>query len=232
MKPKDLKPPFKWGEQYTTIQDKIFYTFEPFGKETLHFEFPGWDHPDVFGNDQPVKIEYCSGHGHWIAHQALTDPEVNWVAVEKLFVRLRKIWSKMKNYSLNNLFSVCGEAYDITKRYIPSASVTEVYVNFPDPWPKKKHAKYRLIQPAFIEEIYRILKPEGTITLVTDDENYSIQMMEVLNSQPGFISCYPEPYFCTSREGYGNSFFEDLWREKGKGIRYLLYQKVEVTYDL
>lgn len=226
MKPKDLQPPFKWGDQYTTIQDKIFYTFEPFDKKPAEFQFPSWSHPDVFGNDQPVNIEYCSGNGQWIAKQAEKDLEVNWVAVEKRFVRIRKIWSKMKNLFLKNLFSICGEALSVTKQYIPSNSINEVYVNFPDPWPKKKHAKYRLIQLPFIEEIYRILKPEGTITLVTDDPDYSDQMIEVMTSHSGFRSCYPEPFFETHREDYGTSYFEDLWREKGKTIRYHLFRKV------
>jgi len=225
MKPKDLKPPFQWGQQFTTIQDRIFYTFEPFGNEP-EFPFPGWNHPDVFTADKPVKIEYCSGNGRWVVHQALNDPESNWVSVEKRFVRVRKIWSKIKNCSLKNLFCICGEALNSTKRYLPSDSVSEIYINFPDPWPKKKHAKYRLIQAPFIDEMHRILKDKGTITLVTDDEAYSWQMIEILGQHPGFVSCYPEPYFLTDREGYGTSYFEDLWREKGKTIRYHMYQKV------
>jgi tRNA (guanine-N7-)-methyltransferase len=225
MKPKDLKPPFEWGNQFTTIQDRIFYTFEQYGNEP-EFAFPGWDHPDIFGTDKPVKIEFCSGNGDWVAHRASLEPEVHWVSVEKLFARVRKIWAKLKNHRLNNLFCICGEALNSTKRYLPSESVNEVYVNFPDPWPKKKHAKYRLIQMPFVNEIHRILHCGGTVTLVTDDDIYSEQMIEVLGQHPGLISKYPEPYFLTHHEDYGTSYFEDLWREKGKTIRYHCYEKV------
>ena len=74
--------------------------------------------------------------------------------------------------------------------------------------------------------MHRILKDKGTITLVTDDENYSIQMIDEFCQHPGFVSCYPEPYFLTHREDYGTSYFEALWREKGKYIRYHFFQKV------
>jgi len=222
MKPKDLKPPFTWGEQYTTIQDQVFYTYEPYGKDP-EFTFPGWS--DVFENHRPVKIEYCSGNGDWVAYQAQQDPESNWVAVEKLFGRVRKIWSKAKNYNLENLLCVCGEALYTTSTYFPPESVAEVYVNFPDPWPKKRHAKYRLIQDSFVDEMYRILEDGGMVTLVTDDEPYSIQMIEVFLRHPGFYSNTPEPYYFTEWKDYGTSYFEVLWREKGKSIRYHQFKK-------
>jgi len=222
MKPKDLKPPFTWGNQYTTIQDQVFYTYEPYGKE-LAFTFPGW--PDIFQNDRPVKIEFCSGNGDWVAYQAQKDPLANWVAVEKLFGRVRKIWSKAKNHHLKNLLCVCGEALYTTKTFFPSNSVAEVYVNFPDPWPKKRHAKYRLIQEPFVNEMFRILDEGGKVTLVTDDELYSIQMIEAFLRHPGFHSCVPEPYFFTQCDDYGTSYFEVLWREKGKSIRYHQFKK-------
>ncbi len=226
MKPKDLKLPFQWGEQFITIQDKVFFTFEPFDKKGSDFDFPGWGHPEVFGNDKPVKIEYCSGNGKWIAERALADPDGNWVAVEKKAARLRKVWAKMKNLGLPNLFSICGEALEATKRFLPGATVDEVYINFPDPWPKKKHAKYRLIQTPFACELARILKEGGTVSLVTDDEAYSEQMIDVFSSHPCFESCYEAPFYRGKREGYGSSYFEDLWRGKGKPIRYHLFKKV------
>lgn len=225
MKPKDLKLPFTWGEQFVTISDKVFFTFEPYGKEESDFIFPGWSHPDVFGNGQPVSIEYCSGNGKWIAERAASRPDVNWVAVEKKMARLRKVWSKMKNLDLKNLFSICGEAYDVTKRYISNDTADEVFINFPDPWPKKRHAKYRLVQPPFVQELARILKEGGTVSIVTDDPDYSLQMIDVFRSHPQFQSVYEAPCWRSQREGYGSSYFEELWRKKGKNIRYHLFEK-------
>ncbi len=227
MKPKDLILPFQWGEQFITIENKVFFTFEPFKNKGADFAFPGWDHPEVFGNDKPVKIEYCSGNGKWIAERAAAEPEVNWVAVEKRLVRLRKVWAKMKNRGLCNLFSICGEALDATKRFLPTATVDEVYINFPDPWPKKKHAKYRLIQAPFLDELSRILKNGGTVSLVTDDADYSEQIIEVFSGHSCFESCYETPFYRNERDDYGStSYFEDLWRSKGKDIRYHQFKKI------
>jgi len=219
MKPEDLKSPFKWDERCVLIKDRIWYVPDYY-EHYDNFTFPGWNSPEVFGNSNPVKVEYCSGNGAWVAEKAAADPQSNWVAVEKRFIRTRKIGSKIHNMHLNNLFSICGEAFNVTSRYFPPASVDEVYINFPDPWPKKRHAKHRIIQQRFLDEMVRILKPKGTITFVTDDPDYSILTIQEFQQHPNFESCYPEPFFTTEFPGYGTSYFEELWREKGKIIRY------------
>lgn len=225
MKPNDLKPPFAKGEKRCAlISDRVWYIPEEESGE--EFSFPGWNHPDLFGNDNPVCVEYCSGNGEWIANKAKENPSINWVAVEIRFMRTRKIWSKIKNRGLANLIVICGEAMQVTNRYFPSSSIHHIYVNFPDPWPKRRHAKNRLIQPIFSKEMERITLPTGGLTLVTDDENYSQQMIDVVMATPGYQSIHPDPYYVTERENYGVSWFELLWREKGKSIRFHQFNKV------
>ncbi len=142
------------------------------------------------------------------------------------FERVRKIWSKIKNLGLNNLFVICGEGLTITSRYFSNESIDKVFVNFPDPWPKKRHAKHRIIQSPFTQEINRILREKGELTVVTDDPTYSEQICDVLQNSPNYQAVHPHPYFSTELEGYGTSFFDQLWREKGKTIRYHQYTKV------
>src|SRR3984957_20943969 len=111
MKPSNLKAPFSWDECKPMIQDRIIYapqTFHP----TEELLFPGWNDPSLFGNDHPICIEYCSGNGLWIAEKAEANPEINWIAVEKKIMRVKKIWSKIRNLNLKNLIIVCGEAYE------------------------------------------------------------------------------------------------------------------------
>lgn len=225
MKPEQLKAPFSWKDRQILIQDRIWYVPEYYDQYHT-FSFPGWKHPHLFDRPQRVKIEYCSGNGAWILAKALQHPDINWVAIERRFDRVRKIWSKLKNYQLDNLLIVCGEGNAITHHYLPSESVDEVFINFPDPWPKKRHAKNRLIQPNFASEAYRILQPGGLFTLVTDDVDYSQIMIDVVGSHTGFVSSYPAPYFITERADYGTSYFEDLWRSQGKTIHYHQFKKV------
>lgn len=205
------------------ISDRIWHLPERNIEELAPFVFPGWHHPDTFREARPIRVEYCSGNGGWIAAKAQQDPNSNWVAIEKRFLRARKIWSKVKNHDLDNLFTICGEGYRATKEYFPTASITEAFVNFPDPWPKRRHESLRIIQPAFIEELLRVLVPGGTLTIVTDDAVYSKQITETLALYPAFVSCFPAPYYATEFPSYGTSFFEDLWRTQGKEIHYHRY---------
>jgi tRNA (guanine-N7-)-methyltransferase len=225
MKPSDLKPPFPWNNQRIVIDDRIVYVpLRIKTEETL--TLPDWNHPTLFGNDHPLMIEYCSGNGAWIADKALANPLVNWIAVEKKFTRVRKIWSKIKNLKLSNLIVVCGEAHLATKLFFPSDCFYNAFMNFPDPWPKKRHAKHRLIRPEFVMELWRILKPSSAFTVVTDDPDYSIKMIDELGRFTGFKSCFADPYFVTDISDYGTSYFDQLWRQKGKTIRFHQYRKV------
>ena len=145
MKPKQLKPPCSWEDRRVILDDGILFVPDYFDAYDS-FTFPGWDSPEVFGTQRPVHVEFCSGNGTWIAEKAQQHPDVNWVAIEIRFDRVRKIWSKKKNLGLDNLFVVCGEGLRSSHHYFPEGSVDTVYVNFPDPWPKKRHAKHRSYQ--------------------------------------------------------------------------------------
>jgi tRNA (guanine-N7-)-methyltransferase len=225
MKPKDLVVPFGWDDRSILINDRIWYVPER-TPSSEDFIFPGWDHADFFGNFNPVCMEYCSGNGAWIAAKAMSNPSINWVAVEKKIVRVRKIWSKIKNLKLNNLLVICGEGYHVTKHYFSDAAIENIYINFPDPWPKHRHFKHRLIQPTFLNELRRILKAKGILTFVTDDLSYSQWTIRHMGDDPNFISLYQDPYYVTEWSDYGTSYFDQLWRERGKTIRYHQFQKL------
>ena len=175
----------------------------------------------LFEGARGICIEYCSGNGAWVVHKAKMEPHRLWVAVEWRFERVRKIWSKTQNLHLDNLLIVSGEALAFTTHYLPAACVDAVYVNFPDPWPKDKHAKHRLLQPPFAAQLARVLREGGSATFVTDDATYVQQMKEVMQVE----ACFEGPVCATERPDYGDSYFDQLWREKGRTIHYLDYTK-------
>ncbi len=218
MKPKDLKAAFSWEERRPLIADRIFHVPHYYDKHDA-FPFPGWEDPSLFGNSNPICVEYCTGNGAWITERAKRFPELNWVAVEIRYDRIRKIWSKIKNENLPNLIAVCGEAATFTKHYVSDHSIEEVYINFPDPWPKEKHEKHRLMKKPFLDELGRILKPEKQVIFVSDDPMYLESTETIFSEHPRFsMKCkrtdFPE---------YGTSWFETLWRRKGKQINYLQF---------
>ena len=224
MKPKNLKYPFSWEERKPTIFDRVFFVPEYF-HDYQSFSFPNWNDKEIFGNDLPVLVEYCSGNGTWIAEKALKNPEFNWVAIEKKFERARKIWSKIKNFNISNLFVICGEGLITTKNYFPENTLSEVFINFPDPWPKNRHAKNRLINNNFVFELSRVLKEGGKLSIVTDDISYSEEIILTLGANSDFKSLNPDPFFTTEVDNYGHSYFENLWKSLGKVIRYHQYHK-------
>jgi tRNA (guanine-N7-)-methyltransferase len=228
MKPKELKMPDSWGNGQILINDGVWYVPKIMAKSLdsgNKFIFPGWSHSTIFGNTRPVNVEYCSGNGAWIAAKALANPLCNWVAIEKKFDRVRKIWSKVKNMKLSNVLIICGEAYDVTKRFFEANSFHNIYINFPDPWPKNRHAKHRLIQEAFVEELWRVLIKEHSLTFVTDDPPYSAWLIAVMHRHGKFVSTYPDPYYATELADYGSSYFDQLWRSKGRSILYHQFAK-------
>lgn len=210
---KDLKIPFAWPDRHPIFLDRFLY-------------LPGhYDHKEeVFGffeKAQPTMIEYCSGNGQWVGERARQNPHLNWIAVEKKFERARKIWLKIHREGLSNLCVVCGEALIFTRYYAPP--IEEVYVNFPDPWPKLRHAKHRLVRADFLNELEKAVVPRGKVTCVTDHEDYAAEMRREFLKCPGWqflfhVNEWPE---------YGHSFFNHLWVKKGKTIHYLSYEKKE-----
>lgn len=223
MKPKNLKFPFSWEERRPLFANRVLFVPEYYDRHQ-EFQFPGWDHPDYFGRQGKVFIEYCAGNGAWVVEKALANPQDLWVAVEWRFERIRKIWSKIQNHNISNLIAVCGEALTFSKYYLSSDCIDGAYINFPDPWPKDKHAKNRLLQQPFVDELSRIMKKEGTVFLVTDDPVYTDQICKELLNSPSWKPSFQDPYFVTQWDDYGASYFGDLWLEKGKTIHYIQFE--------
>lgn len=218
MKPNDLKLPYAFCDRHPCIKDGVFYVPARFD---LHqqFSFPLWE--GVFPLNQPVYLEYCSGNGKWIARRALQDPDSNYVAVDIRFDRVRKIWSKIGNDKIPNLFCVYGDGFTLAKHYVKDHSVDEIFINFPDPWPKLRHMKHRLMKVPFIQEQQRILKPGGKITFVTDDVDYLNWTIANFRKVAEFEFCHEEPHYTFDIASYGSSYFEELWLSKGRKIYYL-----------
>ena len=182
-----------------------------------------WSSEELFGNDKPVVIEFCCGNGQWIGEMAKKHPEYNWLGVDKLFERARKVWAKIHREEIPNLFVVCAEALTFIRHYILSSSVHAVYINFPDPWPKLRHVKNRLVNQAFLEALSLILKPVARVFLTTDDFPYVEWTLKEFSHSCLWTPVHPEPHYITNIEGFGRSFFNDLWIQQGRTIYHLEY---------
>lgn len=142
-------------------------------------DFDAW-----FGRSAPVVLEIGSGMGEATATLAAASPDVNHVAVEVYAAGLGQLMLRAENNSLRNLRLLRGDAVVLLEHHIAAGSLREVRVFYPDPWPKKKHHKRRLIQPEVVQLLASRVVPGGTVHLATDWEHYAEQMFQVCSAEP------------------------------------------------
>ncbi len=142
---------------------------------------------NLFPDPRPVEIELGSGDGSFLVAYASHHRDRNFLGVERLLGRLRKIDRKGLRAGLTNLRLVSIEASYLLKFLLPLESVSALHVYFPDPWPKRKHRKNRLVNESFTELARQLMLPGGTVYLRTDDPDYFAQMTAVFAANPGFF---------------------------------------------
>lgn len=148
---------------------------------------------ELFPDQRPLEVELGSGDGSFLARWAALHPARNFLGVERLLGRLRKLDRKAQRGGLTNLRLMRIEAGYFLEYLLPAQSVDTLHLYFPDPWPKRKHRKNRLVNARFAELTARILAPQGIVYLRTDDADYFAQMQEVFASaRPFRLSETPE----------------------------------------
>ena len=147
-----------------------------------------FDFGAIFGNSQPVELELGAGDGSFIGAYAALHPEHNFLAVERLLGRLRKIDRKGRRAGVLNLRGVRVEAAYLLEWMIRPETLSAIHVYFPDPWPKRKHWRRRLINESFTRLARTALLPDGVVYLRTDDESYFNQMVEVFGANADFAT--------------------------------------------
>ncbi len=140
----------------------------------------------LFSQAQPLEVELGCGDASFLVGLARRHPERNFIGVERLLGRLRKLDRKGRRAGLVNLRGVRIESSYFLEYLLPPHSVSVLHVYFPDPWPKKKHRKYRLINERFPELARAVLAPGGAVFLRTDDADYFQQMTEVFGASREF----------------------------------------------
>ena len=141
---------------------------------------------ELFSTPRPLEVELGSGDGGFLAQYAAAHPETNFIGVERLLGRLRKIDKKGLRAGLTNLRLIRVEAGYLVEYLLPPGSVRALHIYFPDPWPKRRHHRRRLINPRFAEAARTALEPGGRIYFRTDHEDYFAQMLEVFGAIPEF----------------------------------------------
>lgn len=149
--------------------------------------FDPLDIASLFGQSAPLEVELGSGDGSFLAAWATLNPGRNFLGVERLLGRLRKLDRKGLRGGLKNLRLIRVEAGHLVDIMLPPRSVTALHVYFPDPWPKRRHHKNRLVHESFPAMARRALKPGGIVFLRTDFEEYFTAMQDAFRSHAAFV---------------------------------------------
>lgn len=135
---------------------------------------------------QPLEVELGSGDGGFLVAWASRWPAHNFLGIERLLGRIRKTDRKGRRAGLTNLRLLRLEASYVVEYLLPSASTHALHVYFPDPWPKRRHWKNRLVNDRFPALARRVLAPGGRVYLRTDDQDYFTQMQRVFGADHAY----------------------------------------------
>jgi tRNA (guanine-N7-)-methyltransferase len=188
---------------------------------TEPFDPPAW-----FGRSAPLVLEIGSGMGESTAAMALATPDVDHLAVEVFEPGLAQLLMRIADAGLTNLLPVRGDAVALLRERVTPGSLAGIRAFFPDPWPKRRHHKRRLVQPGFVALAASRLRPGGTLHLATDWSEYALQMRAVCDAEPQLENtAATEPGGWTPRPAWRPvTKFEERARAEGRVVNDLVYR--------
>ncbi|NRA06643.1 MAG: tRNA (guanosine(46)-N7)-methyltransferase TrmB [Myxococcales bacterium] len=174
----------------------------------------------------PLVVEIGFGRGEFLTYLAGEAPNQAFVGIEYSEKRVLKLARRLARSELRNVRLLGVSAQEATARTIPDASVSCFWINFPDPWPKKRHFKRRLIAPAFARELVRCLRPGGILEVATDHRGYAGWIDEVLNGTPGLENLNaPQPWRASPEAGRMATAYELEWRALGHPFHFFRHRR-------
>jgi tRNA (guanine-N7-)-methyltransferase len=177
---------------------------------SLVYELPSILKPielaDLFATVQPLEVELGCGDASFLLNYSKANPQRNFIGVERLLGRITKIDRKGRRLGLTNLRGVRIESGYFLEYLLPEHSAEALHIYFPDPWPKMKHRRHRLISEHFPALARRALKKDGSVFLRTDDRDYFDQMVRVFAAAPAFQKIETPPALLEFKTDFETDF--------------------------
>jgi tRNA (guanine-N7-)-methyltransferase len=175
----------------------------------------------------PLVVEIGFGRGEFLLGLAEQCPQQAFVGIERSYKRTLKMARRLARRELVNVALVEAAAEDVLRDALEDASVACFWVNFPDPWPKKRHAKRRLVQSETLEWIARRLVPGGLLRLATDDPGYAAWIDAHLSACAALKNRYAPDRWRPNVEGRAATAYELEWRALGRSFHFFEYARRE-----
>ncbi|TCP57366.1 tRNA (guanine-N(7)-)-methyltransferase [Tamaricihabitans halophyticus] len=213
------------GGRMTVGQERAWQRSWPsLGREISELPAGELDIAGWFGRGAPVQLEIGSGMGETTAALAAAEPEVNYLAVEVYPPGLAQLLLRAESLGVTNLRLLRGDAVVLLTEHLAPGSLAGVRVFFPDPWPKKRHHKRRLIQPEFVALLASRIAPGGRLHLATDWADYAEQMLDVCTAEPTLVNEYPDGW-APRPDWRPVTKFEARARAEGRQSRDLIFRR-------
>lgn len=194
------------------------FGFEPNAAEQL-------DDVALFGRATPLYIEIGFGNGDTLLHLAEQQPQHNFLGIEVHRPGLGRVVYELGERKLSNVRVVCADAVEILRDHIRDNALTGVFIFFPDPWPKRKHHKRRLISAEFAQLLARKLAPGGVMHMATDWEHYAHHALAVLNACSALTNQNTDAGFAPRPSYRPLTKFESRGKTLGHPIHDLIFLK-------
>lgn len=193
------------------------YGIDP-GEDLLDLDAP-------FGRRAPRLLEIGFGMGDALLEMAERHPENDYLGIEVHRPGVGRVLARLEEKGLRNVRVICADAVEVLRKGIPDGNLESVYLFFPDPWPKKRHHKRRIVQPAFVALLGQKLRPGGILHMATDWEDYARHMMAVLGSARGFVNAAGAGAFMPRPEDRPATKFERRGERLGHGVWDLVFRR-------
>ena len=189
---------------------------------------------DVDGGGRPLELEIGSGKGTFLVQHAKLYPHVDYLGIEWAKAFWKYAADRARRHGLSNVRMLRCDAAVFVKHYVPDQTFRQVHIYFPDPWPKKRHHKRRLIQEGFLRELHRVLIPAGKevdgetacVRIATDHADYFEWMGEHAANVTDLFD--REPFERPASAGEGElvgTNFERKYREEGRIFQGMILRK-------
>lgn len=182
-----------------------------------------YDFSQVFGRVAPLIVEIGFGAGDSLAKMAAANPDHDYIGIEVHKPGVGHLMLLLDQQGLTNVRIYCHDAIDIIEHKMADNSLAGVHLFFPDPWPKKKHHKRRIVRPGFVELLARKLQPGGYFHAATDWENYAENMLEVLSAGADLSNTSVTGDYCERPEYRPLTRFEQRGLRLGHGVWDLIF---------
>jgi len=183
----------------------------------------------VFGAGFPrplrPEVDLGFGRGEFVLALAEKAPDTPFLAVEYSPKRVLKMARRLARTEIENVRLVHGRAELVVGEHLPDDTIARFWINFPDPWPKKRHQRRRLIQPGFVRQLVRCLVPGGRLEVATDHEGYAEHVHEVLSAEPGLVNRNAPEAFLREAHDRPSTGYELEWRAQGRSFHFFSYGK-------